>query len=108
MEETTQGGLSAMVIYAIAIILLISMLAKEASQVDNTTKTTACANDLTGAGSVVRLRNCWDTLCRPGPKFGYLSEGSKSWLLVKGKVVQKAQSVFKDTNTKLLQRVIDL
>ena len=47
-------------------------------------------------------------VCRPGPKFGYLSEGSKSWLLVKGKVVQKAQSVFKDTNIKLLQRVIDL
>ena len=57
MEETTQGGLSAMVIYAIAIMLLISMLAKEASQVDNTTKTTACANDLTGAGTIVRLRN---------------------------------------------------
>ena len=39
MEETTQGDLSAMVIYTIAIIPLMSMLAKEASQVDNTTKT---------------------------------------------------------------------
>ena len=57
MEETTQGVLSAMVIYAIVIIPLISMLAKEASHVDNTTKTTACANDLTGAGTIVRLRN---------------------------------------------------
>ena len=61
MEETTQGDLSAMVIYTIAIIPLMSMLAKEASQVDNTTKTTACANDLTGAGSIVRLRNWWYT-----------------------------------------------
>ena len=49
----------------------------------------------------MRLRNWWETLCRLGPKFGYFPEGSKSWLIVKGKGVQKAQSVFKDTNIKI-------
>ena len=38
---------------------------------------------------------------RLGPKFNYLPEGSKSWLIVKEKVVQKAQSVFNDTNIKI-------
>ena len=35
------------------------------------------------------------------PKFGYVPEGSKSWLIVKKKVVKKSQSVFKDTNIKI-------
>ena len=101
MEETTQGDHTAMAIYAIAIIPLILMLVAEANQVDNTTKTAAYADDLTAAGTIMRLRNWWETLCRLGPKFGYFPEGSKSWLIVKEKEVQKAQSVFKDTNIKI-------
>ena len=40
-------------------------------------------------------------LCGMGPKFGYFPEGSKSWLIEKEKVVQKALSVFKETNIKI-------
>ena len=101
MEGTTQGDPTAMAIYAIAIIPLILMLVAEANQVDNTTKTAAYADDLTAAGTIMHLRNWWETLCRLGPKFGYFPEGSKSWLIVKEKEVQKAQSVFKDTNIKI-------
>ena len=36
-----------------------------------------------------------------GPKFGCFPEGSKPWLIVKEKGVQKAQSVFKDANIKI-------
>ena len=97
-----------MAIYAIAIIPLVLLLVAEANQVDNTTKTAAYADDLTVAGSVMRLRNWWEALCRLGPKLGYFSERSKSWLIVKKKVVQKAQSVFKDTNIKITMRVSDI
>ena len=101
MEGATQGDLTAMAIYAIAIIPYILTLVAEANQVDCTTKIAAYADDLTSAGTIMRLRNWWETLCRLGPKFGYFPEGSKSWLIVKGKGVQKAQSVFKDTNIKI-------
>ena len=36
-----------------------------------------------------------------GPKFGCFPEGSKPWLIVKEKGMQKAQSVFKDANIKI-------
>ena len=82
--------------HAIAITRLVLLLVAEANQGDNTTKTAAYADDLTAAGTVIGLRNWWETLCRLGHKYSYVNEGSKSWLLVKKEVVQKAQSVFKD------------
>ena len=102
MEGTTQGDPTAMVIYAMATIPLILMLEAEANQVDSTTKTAAYTDDLTAAGTIMRLRNCWETLCSLGPKFVYFPERSKSWLIVKEKEVQKAQSVIKDINIRLL------
>ena len=101
MEKITQGDSTAMEIYAITIIPLILMLVAEANQVDNTTKTAAHADDFTAAGTIMRLRNWWETLCILGHKFGYFPEKSKSWLIVKEKEVQKAQSVFKDTSIKI-------
>ena len=102
MEGTTQGDPTAMAIYAIAIIPLILMLVVEANQVDNTAKTAAYADDLTAAGTIVCLRNWLETLCRLGPKFDYFPKGSKLWLIVMEKDVQKAQSIFEDT--KISQR----
>ena len=90
IDGTIQGDPKEMVIYTIVIISVILTLVEETSQVDNTTKTAAYADDLTAAETNVHLRNCWDTLCRLGPKFSYFPEGSKSWLIVKEKIVQKA------------------
>ena len=78
------------------------MLVAEANQINNTTKTAAYADELTAAGTIIHLRNWWETLCRLESKFGYFSVGSKSWLTVKEKVVQKAQSVFKGANIKII------
>ena len=89
MEGTTQGDPRSMAIHAFAIIPLVLMLVAEANQVDNTTKTGGYADNLIAVGTVVSLRNWWETLCRLGPKFGYFPEGSKSWLIVKEKEVQK-------------------
>ena len=101
MEGTTQSDPTAMAIYAIALTPLILLLVAQANQVNNTTKTASNPADLTAAGTIMRLRNWWEALCRLGPKFRYFPEGSKSWLIVKKKVVQRTQSVFKDTNIKI-------
>ena len=90
MEGTTQGDPTAVAIYSITIMPLILMLVAEANQVDNTTKTAAYADDLIAAGTIMCLRNWWETLCRLGPKFGYFPGGSKSWLIVKEKEVQRS------------------
>ena len=48
------------------------------------------------------MRNWWDTLCRLGPTFGHSAEKkNKFWLILNKKVVQKAQSVFKNRNIKI-------
>lgn len=77
------------------------MLVEEVSQVDKTTRAATYADDLTVDGRITRLRNWWDTLCRLGPKFGYVNEGSKSWLIIKERVMQKSRSVFRGTNIKI-------
>lgn len=79
------------------------MLVEEVNQIDNTTRAAMYADDLTVDGRITRLRNRWDTLCRLGPKFGYVNEGSrsKSWLIIKERVMQKPRSVFRGTNIKI-------
>ena len=59
MEGTPQGGPTAMTIYVICILPLILMLVAEANQIDNTTKTAAYADVLSGAGTIMRLRKLW-------------------------------------------------
>ena len=71
MEGTTQGDPRSMAIHAFAIIPLVLILVAEANQVDNTTKAGGYADNLTAVGTVVSLRNWWETLWRLGPKFGY-------------------------------------
>ena len=90
MEGTTLGDPTTVAIYSIAIMPLILILVAEAKQVDNTTNTPVYADDLIAAGTIMCLRNWWETLCRLGPKFGYFPGGSKSWLIVKEKEVQRS------------------
>ena len=58
MEGTTQGDPTTMAIYLISIIPLVLMLLAEANQVDNTIKSAAHADDLTAAGTIIRLNLC--------------------------------------------------
>ena len=50
---------------------------------DNSTKSVAGADDLSAVGHVKDLKFWWDNLISLGPKFGYFSQPSKSWLIVK-------------------------
>ena len=84
-EGTTQGNPIAMAVFAIAIIPMTIMIVDFTNNIDDSTKTTAYADDVTAAGKIIQLRNKWKTLCMLGSKFGYYPEASKSWLIAKEK-----------------------
>ena len=58
----------------------------------------AYADDFSAAGSILILKRWQDTFFELGPKFGYFSEPSKSWLIVKSGYSDKAVHIFQDTN----------
>ena len=76
-----------MAIFAIAIIPMTLMLMEISLQVNYHTFTTAYADDLNAAGPIDQFKKWRDELCRLGPKFGYHSEGSKSWLVIRKNTV---------------------
>ena len=55
------------------------------------------AQDSAGVAQIVPLCNWYNHLSQEGKKFGYLVNGSKSWLIVKSDVlVDEAKRVFGD------------
>ena len=50
---------------------MILMIVDITSKIDDSTKTTAYADDVNAAGKIIQLKNWWKTLCMLGPKFGY-------------------------------------
>ena len=65
------------------------------------TKQVAYADDLTGAGKLVRLRKWLDEIVANGPKFGYNAEPSKSWLIVKKEKLADAERIFEGAGVKI-------
>ena len=45
------------------------------------------ADDSAGGGKIVPLYNLYNHLSQEGKKYGYLVNGSKSWLIVKSEVL---------------------
>ena len=86
-----------MAVYAIAIIPLILTLINYMKQDETNTGTVGYADDIGAAGKILALKKWWDKMCELGPKFGYYSEGSKSWLIVKSDQLSIAREIFKDT-----------
>ena len=92
-EGTTQGDPFAMPFYALATVPLIRRLdnAEELKQV-------WYADDASASGSLVSIRSWWDQLSTAGPAFGYHANAAKTWLVTKGKYLERAREVFHDTN----------
>lgn len=94
-EGTTQGDPLAMAMYAIAIKPLITKMkeccpaVKQAWYAD--TGTSTCDN----------LRLWWDELTRLGPLFGYHPNLSKTYLVVKPELKEKATLAFTDTGVQI-------
>ena len=66
-----------MAIYSVAITPLFQRVN------DSGTKQVWFADDAAGSCMLKKLRLWWDALARPGPAFGYLVNGEKTWLVTK-------------------------
>ena len=96
-EGTTQGDNLAMSFYALGTIPLLNMLQISSPNVCNV----CLADDITGAGSLVNLKNWWDTIISKGSNIGYYVNESKSWLIVKDELkLDEAKRLFNMTGIK--------
>ena len=86
-----------MLAYAVGIVSMLSILKDESKS----TKQTAYADDLGGAGLLMDLRQWWNNIERTGPLFGYFPKASKSWLIVKDSKLKEAKKIFEGTGIKI-------
>ncbi|XP_068723901.1 uncharacterized protein [Montipora capricornis] len=92
-EGTTQGDPLAMPWYSVNTSIMIQSLRTSTPGV----KQVWLADDSAGAGQIVQLHDWYNHLSQEGKKYGYLVNGSKSWLIVKSDVlVDEAKRVFGD------------
>jgi hypothetical protein len=93
-EGTTQGDPLAMAMYAVATIPFIHTLHGILSQV-------WFADDAQGVGSLTALRAWWDKILQLGPKYGYFPKATKTHLVVKPHLVEKARAIFATTGIQI-------
>ena len=90
-EGTTQGDPLAMPWYAINTFTMIQSLRARIPEV----KQVWLADDSAGGSPIELLYNWYKNLSQQGKKFGYLVNGSKSWLIVKTQdLADEAELVF--------------
>lgn len=92
-EGTTQGDPLAMPWYSVNTSIMIQGLRASSPDV----KQVWLADDSAGGGRIEPLYNWYKHLSQEGRKYGYLVNGSKSWLIVKsGLLAEEAERVFGD------------
>ena len=92
-EGTTQWNLLAMPWYSVNTSIMIQSLRTSTPGV----KQVWLADDSAGGRQIVLLYNWYNHLSQQGKKFGYLVNGSKSWLIVKSDLLaDEAKRVFGD------------
>ena len=92
-EGTTQGDPLAMAWYSVNTNVLITRLQTE----NPSFKQAWLADDAAAGGKLECLLNWYNNLTDEGAPFGYLVNGSKSWLLVKSPVLaNRAKEIFGD------------
>ncbi len=89
-EGTTQGDPLAMAMYAIGTYPLIRKLDGIANQV-------WYADDSAAGSSLENIKKWWNALAEKGPLYGYYPNGSKTHVLVKPTLLDKAKEKFRDT-----------
>ena len=82
--------------YAIATTPLIQLQAKISD-----TKQVWYADDSTAAGTLDGLQNWWNSISSIGPSFGYFANDTKTWLITKPSLEDKAKRLFDDTNVNI-------
>eukprot|EP00923_Selenidium_pygospionis_P004428 GHVN01007124.1.p1 GENE.GHVN01007124.1~~GHVN01007124.1.p1 ORF type:complete len:991 (+),score=91.46 GHVN01007124.1:438-2975(+) len=94
-EGTTQGCPFGMMMYGLAVKPLIDTLESPSAE------QMWFADDAAAGGSLVGLRQYWDTLTAVGPRYGYFAKPSKSYLIVKPGRLELALEVFKNTGLQI-------
>ena len=82
VEGTTQGDNLAMSFYALGIAPMPTILRITSPNVSQV----SLADDVTGAGTLEKLKTWWDNVITQGTKFGYYVNQSKSWLIKQRKI----------------------
>ena len=95
-EGTTQGDPLSMAFYALATVPLI-----QACRVDQLHGEVWFADDATGAGKIVSLHRWWCKLNEKGPSFGYFPNGTKTWLIVRDGLEEKAAHLFYESGVQV-------
>ena len=64
-----------------------------------TTSTKQCwfADDASGAGTAIQIKDWWDTLIEEGPDYGYYPKDEKCWLIAKPEKEEIIRATFKET-----------
>ena len=93
-EGTTQGDPLAMAMYAIATVPLIHRLQQQVRQV-------WFADDATAGGKLLHLHDWWDELVSHGDAYGYSTNASKTWLVVKPEYLAQAKEIFADSRVQI-------
>ena len=88
-----------MEIYGIALTPILKHL--PTCYLERDPKMLAFADDLTSAGSLLKLRSWWMILLDVGPKYGYCPKPSKTILIDKPEYKSKAVEIFNNTNIKI-------
>ena len=60
-------------------------------------KQIAFADDLTGIGTIEKLKEWWDLIIEHGPYIGYYVNAQKSWLICKQQHLEHAKQIFADS-----------
>lgn len=95
-EGTTQGCVFAMAMYAIGAMPLVNHLR-------SIPVTQAWyADDSQAAGNLPSLRRWWDAINEYGPPLGYFPKPSKTFLVIKPALFDRAKSIFEDTGVQLV------
>ena len=100
-EGTTQGDPTSMGAYALGITLLIKFLNEFIIIKEYNSKEVTFANDLAVAGKINEIKSSWDVIGKIGPKYGYFSKASKSYLIVKNQHAGVVSVVFNETDVKI-------
>ena len=95
-EGTTQGDPFAMPFYALATVPLIRHL----DEVEDL-KQVWYADDASATGSLTSLRTWWDELASVGPGYGYFANATKTWLITKEGLAERARELFTDTDVNI-------
>ena len=82
-----------MAMFALSMVPLIARLTKESEA----TLQVWFADDATGVGSFVSLKQCWECLSTIGPLYGYHSNAAKTSLIVREEQEEDAKKIFEGT-----------